>query len=94
MKSEIIQKLEERELAYRNRLTFFEQELALRKKGCEVNRRKAVENAQITANLKKQIGENTFIENDKFFKAIKCHLIAIELFFRQISEIGEGNATT
>ncbi|XP_065214873.1 E3 ubiquitin-protein ligase BRE1B-like [Planococcus citri] len=54
-KSEIIQKLEERELAYRNRLTFFEQELVIRKKACEVNKRKAVENAQTHANLKRQL---------------------------------------
>lgn len=57
IKSEIIQKMEERELAYRKRLTFFEQELATRKKACEVNRRKAIENAQSTANLKRQIGK-------------------------------------
>lgn len=48
--------MEERELAYRNRLSFLEQELALRKRACEVNRRKAIENAQSTADLKRQIG--------------------------------------
>lgn len=56
MKSEIIQKMEERELAYRNRLAFVENELGLRKKACEMNKRKAMENAQSTANLKRQIG--------------------------------------
>ncbi len=49
--------MEERELAYRNRLSFFEHELAMRKKACEVNKRKALENAQSTANLKRQLGK-------------------------------------
>lgn len=48
--------MEERERAYRNRLSFLEQELVLRKKACEINRRKAIENAQSTADLKRQIG--------------------------------------
>ena len=56
MKSEIIQKMEERELAYRNRLAFLEHELVSRRKAAENHKRKAIDNAQSASNLKRQIG--------------------------------------
>ena len=63
MKSEIIQKMEERELAYRNRLASLEREVVARRKAVENHRRKAIDIAQRASDMKRQIGTYSSLFN-------------------------------